>query len=185
MATESTTKPITAEQFLETDWGEGLFELVRGEVVRVSPPMPEHGLVCWNLSGIFWDYVRRFGLGYCLSNDTSVLTERDPDTVRGADLCYYSNERWPRSEVGRALPPVTPDLAVEVVSPGNRPGAMLRKVSEYLAAGVLLVWVVDPKSKTLTMYRPDAAPVVLGEGQAIENLPELPGFRCELADIFR
>jgi len=185
MATESTTKPLTAEQFLETDWGEGLFELVRGEVVRMTPPRPEHGFLCWTISGLFWDYVRQSGLGYCLSNDSAVLTERDPDTVRGPDLCYYSNARWPLTEVGKGLPPVAPDLAVEVVSPGNRPGAMLRKVGEYLNAGVLLVWVVDPRSRTLTLYRPDATPVVLREDQAIEDLPELPGFRCEVADIFR
>jgi len=185
MATESTTKAITAEQFLETDWGEGIFELVRGEVVRVTPPRPEHGVICGNLTGLLWEYGRRSGLGYCLSNDSAVLTERDPDTVRGPDVCYYSNARWPRSEVGRSLPPVAPDLIVEVVSPGNRPGAMLRKVGEYLNAGVLLVWVVDPRSRTLTMYRPDAAPIVLRDDQTMEDLPELPGFRCEVADIFR
>ena len=186
MAPESTTKAITAEQFLETDWGDGIFELVRGEVVRMTPPRSEHGLICWTLSGLFWDYVRRAGLGYCFSNDAAIVTERNPDTVRGPDLCYYSEARWPRSEIGRTpLPPVAPDLAVEVVSPSNRPGAMLRKVGEYLDAGVLLIWVVDPRSRTLTMYRPDAAAVVLREDQTIEDLPELPGFHCAVADIFR
>lgn len=185
MATESTTKAITAQQFLETDWGEGIFELVHGEVVREPYPNPEHGLLCANTGRLLFDYGQRTGLGYGLLNNSPFLTERDPDTVRGPDVCYYTDARWPRSEVGQTLPPVAPDLAVEVVSPGNRPGAMFGKVGEYLNAGVLLVWVVDSKSRTLSMYRPDAVPVVLGEGQTIENLPELPGFRCELADIFR
>lgn len=185
MATELKSRTLTAEQFMAGDWGEGVVELVRGEVVRMAPPSPEHGLFCWTLSLIFGDYVRQTGLGYCLSHDSSILTERNPDTVRGADLAYYTEARWPRSRVSRALPPVPPDLVVEVVSPGSRPGAMLQKVSEYLNAGVALVWVVDPKSRTVAMYRPDAAPVVLAEDQTIEDLPELPEFRCAVADIFR
>ena len=70
------------------------------------------------------DYGRQSGLGYALSNDSAVLTERDPDTVRGADVCFYSHARWPRIQVGKTLPPVPPDLAVEVVfagQPARRP----------------------------------------------------------------
>jgi Uma2 family endonuclease len=186
MAADATTRPLTAEQFVSADFGEETFELIRGEVVRVSPPSPEHGLICANLAGILWEYGRRTGFGYCLSNDTAVLTERDPDTVRGPDVSFYSHARWPRDQVGRALPPVAPDLVVEVSSPGNRPGSMLEKVGEYLNAGVPMVWVVYPKSRTLAMYRSfDVSPVVLKEGHTIEDLPELPDFRCPVSDVFR
>ena len=98
--------------------------------------MPEHGRVCVNVVVCpLESTARQTGYGYALSNDSAVVTERGPDTVRGADVCFYSQERWPRSQVGWTLPPVPPDLVVEVYSPGNRRGKTLEKVVEYLAAG--------------------------------------------------
>jgi Uma2 family endonuclease len=80
---------------------------------------------------------------------------------------------------------VQPDLVVEVNSPGNRRGKTLEKLAEYLGAGIPLVWIVYPKSRTVTMYRSlDEPPDVLKQDAVIENLPELPGFRCPVADFF-
>src|SRR5262245_35542347 len=178
MATVAKSKLMTAEEFLASDLGEGTFELVRGEVVKVPPPMPEHGRVCGNAFFVLETYGRQTGSGYALSNDSAVLTERGPDTVRGADVCFYSHARWPRSQVGRTLPPVPPDLAVEVISPSNRPGELLRKIGEYLEVGVLLVWVVYPSRRQVAIYRPDQEEsTVLKEGEFLENFAELPGFR--------
>jgi Uma2 family endonuclease len=185
MATASQTKLLTAEEFMAADLGEGSFELVRGEVIEVPPTMPEQGAVCANVAGTFWDYGRRSGYGYTLSNDSAVVTERGPDTVRGADICFYSHARWPRTQLGNTLPPVPPDVAVEVYSPSNRRGAMSQKVTEYLVAGTLMVWVVYPANRSVAIYRSDdEPPLVLREGDFIENLPELPGFRCAVADFF-
>ena len=138
MATVTQPKLLTAEEFMAADLGEGTFELVRGEVVELPPAMPEHGRVCVNVGFALESFGRQTGYGYCLSNDSAVLTERGPDTVRGADVCFYSHARWPRSQVGNSLPPVPPDLAVEVYSPGNRRGEMNKKVTEYLGVGVSL-----------------------------------------------
>ncbi|MEO6810029.1 MAG: Uma2 family endonuclease [Isosphaeraceae bacterium] len=176
---------ITAEEFMAMDLGEGTFELVRGEVIELPPAMPEHGLVCGNTAIILGTYGRQTGYGYMLCNDSAVQTERGPDTVRGADVSFYSQARWPRSEVGRRLPPIAPDLVVEVFSPGNRAGEMLGKVQEYLDAGVLMVWVIHPVRRTLAIYRPDdPTPTVLTATDTLENLPELPGFRCPVAEFF-
>ncbi len=151
----------------------------------MARPTMEHGAVCASVTGALWDYGRKSGLGYPVSNDAAVLTERDPDTVRGPDVCYYTHARWPRSQLGKGLPTVAPDLAVEVFSPGNRKGEMTKKISEYLEAGTLLVWVVYPTRRTVVIYRPDdEIPLVLGEDAIVENLPELPGFRCPVADFF-
>jgi Uma2 family endonuclease len=185
MATASQSKLMTAVEFMAADLGEGIFELVRGEIVEMPMPMPEHGVVCGNTSGLLWDYGRRSGYGYVLSNDSAVLTERDPDTVRGADVTFYSHARWPRAQVGRTIPPVPPDLAVEVYSPSNRPGEMNRKIAEYLSIGTLMVWVIYPASRSIAIHRSDdQPPLVLHEGDVVENLPELPGFRCAVADFF-
>ncbi|MGC1722577.1 MAG: Uma2 family endonuclease [Isosphaeraceae bacterium] len=185
MATDVKTKLLTAEEFMAADLGEGTFELVRGEVIQVPPPMPEHGRVCINVGFALESYGRQTGYGYALGNDSGVVTERGPDTVRRADVCFYSHERWPRSQVGSTLPPVAPDLVVEVYSPGNRRGKAMEKVIEYLDAGFPLVWVVYTKSRQVVIYRSaDEAPDVLKQDAVIENVPELPGFRCPVADFF-
>jgi Uma2 family endonuclease len=176
---------MTAEEFMAADLGDGTFELVRGEVVEMPPPMAEHGRVCGNAFYALETYGRQTGRGYALRNDTAVLTERGPDTVRGADVCFYSNARWPRSEVGAKLPPVPPDLVVEVMSRATRPGRLTKRISEYLEAGVPMVWVVDPKNRRVAVYRPDEElPLVLEHDQVLEDSPELPGFRCAVADFF-
>ena len=185
MATAAQPKLMTAEEFLVAELGEGTFELIRGAVIEMPPPMPEHGRVCINAGFIVESYRRQTNLGYALSNDSAVLTERGPDTVRGADDCFYTHARWPRSQVGNTLPPVPPDLVVEVVSPSNRPGEILRKIGEYLEVGVPLVWVVYPRRRSVAVYRPDQEePILFREGQFLENFPELPGFRCPVADFF-
>lgn len=178
--------PITAETFLGMDLGSGGFELVRGEVVEVPRAMPLHGLVCMNIAFALTAYGRETGLGYVLTNDSAVLTERDPDTVRGADVCFYSEARWPRAGVGSGLPPVAPDLVVEVVSPGNRQADILRKAAEFLNAGALMVWLAYPTRRKLAVYRPNEdEPMVLSETDTLEGLPELPGFRCPVSEFFR
>ena len=185
MATASQTKLLTAEEFMAVDLGEGTFELVRGEIVEMPPAMPKHGLVCGSAFFLLESYGRQSGLGYALSNDSAVVTERNPDTVRGADVSFYANARWPRAHVGDQLPPVPPDVAVEVVSPGDRLAKIVKKVSEYLEVGVPLVWVVYPNRRQVVIYRANAEePTTLDEQAVIENLPELPGFRCSVSDFF-
>ena len=184
MATGTQQKLWTAEEFLDLDLGEGVHELVRGEIIKMPQPRPQHGLACVNISFVLTLFGRRTGHGYAMSNDTAVVTARGPDTVRGGDVLYYGNARWPRERVGRDLPPLVPDLVVEVRSPSDRPGAVGQKVAEYLAAGVAMVWVADPSTRTLTIHRPEAEPIVLGDTETIAELPELPGFTCTVAELF-
>jgi Uma2 family endonuclease len=185
MATATPIKLLTAEEFMALDLGEGTHELVRGEIIEMPPAMPVHGRVCGNAFFELETYGRQSGFGYALANDTAVVTERNPDSVRGADVSFYSHARWPRDQVGNKLPPVPPDLAVEVVSPGNRIANIMKKVSEYLEVGVSLVWVVYPKRRQLVIYRHnDEEPMTLGDDAVVENLPELPGFRCSVSDFF-
>jgi Uma2 family endonuclease len=184
MATATPTKLLTAEEFMALDLGEGMHELVRGEIIERPPAMPEHGRLCVNALFVLENYGRQSGLGYALAR-SAVATERNPDSVRGADVSFYSHERWPRAQVGNTLPPVPPDLAVEVFSPGNRIAKIVEKVSEYLEVGVAIVWVVYPKRRQLVIYRPDdEEPITLGEDAVVENLPKLPGFRCSVSDFF-
>jgi Uma2 family endonuclease len=181
MATATKTR-VTAEEFFKMDLGEGRFELVRGEIIALTPPEYAHGYVCANFTAALHDFGRRTGHGHVASNDAAVAI--DDETVRGGDVCYYSEARWPRAQVGKGRPPVVPDLVVEVYSPSDRPGKLQEKLAEYLEAGVPMVWVAYPKHRRLAIYRGDDPPIVLSESDFVENLPELPGFRCQIAEFF-
>ncbi len=182
MATVTTTK-ITADEFLKMDLGEGLHELVKGEILDVPPPGPQHGFICLNAGSIFRDYGRRTGHGYAMSNDSVVVI--NSENVRGADVQYFSEARWPSSQVGDDPPPVPPDLVVEVRSPSDRLPDVLDKVADYLRAGVAVVLLLQPKRRSLTIYRDnDDDPIILTESDVLENLPELPEFRCLVGDFF-
>jgi Uma2 family endonuclease len=151
----------------------------------LPPAMPRHGLVCGKVFFALELFGRQTGFGYAIPNDSAVQTERDPDTVRGADVCFYSNARWPQSEVGDRIPPVPPDVAVEVLSPRNRPADVREKVAEYLTVGVSVVMIVDPKNRTVAIHRLGGDPAtVLGDADVLEGLAELPGFVCPVARFF-
>lgn len=182
MATVTETKKITADEFMGMDLGEGLHELVKGEIVDVPPPGPRHGSITLRAGVIFYNFGERTGHGHAMANDTIVVI--DEFNVRGADVQYFSEARWPRSQVGDAPPPVPPDLVVEVRSPSDRLGDVLAKVADYLRAGVAIVLVLQPKPRTVTIYREDADAIVLKEPESLDGLPELPGFRCEVAEFF-
>jgi Uma2 family endonuclease len=185
VATATETKLLTAEEFMAADLGEGNFELVRGKVIFIPPGTLEHGRYCANVCFALESYGRKTRHGYSLSNSSVVLTGRSPDTVRGVDVCFYSHARWPRSQLGKCLLPIPPDVAVIVYSPINRRGEMIKRISEYQGVGALLIWIIYPEGRKVAIYRSDdEPPLVLGEDAVIENLPELPGFRCPVSDFF-
>src|SRR5512135_1287360 len=92
-------KKITAAEFRAMDLGDGLHELVRGEIVELTPPEYWHGYICLNIGAILREFGRRTGHGHVASNDSCV--DVSDDTVRGADVAYYSEARWPRERVGQ------------------------------------------------------------------------------------
>jgi Uma2 family endonuclease len=108
-----------------------------------------------------------------------------PGFVRIPDLSFISRARLAHHRSARApILPLAPDLAIEVLSEGNTPGEMARKVSEYFAAGCRLVWLVDPRTRTVTVYTSLAKPVVLTETQTLMGGDKLPGFRLPLRKVF-
>jgi Uma2 family endonuclease len=174
---------IRAEDFLKMDLGEGLHELVDGEIILVPPAEYAHGFVCGRAYLLFEVYGRTTNHGHAATNDS--LIPVNEFNVRGADVQYFREARWSRTRIGLERPPVPPDLVVEVVSPSDRNAKLLRKVSSYLEAGVSVVLVLNPAQRTLTIYRGDTAnSIVLNESATLENLPELPDFRCQVSEFF-
>jgi len=106
----------------------------------------------------------------------------DPDTVRGPDIAFIRQERIPDPEpAGYAA--LAPDLVVEILSPGDRPGEVLAKVADWLSAGSRLVWVVDPDRRVARAYRADGTESVLTAQDALLGEDVLPGFSCQLEAI--
>jgi Uma2 family endonuclease len=124
------------------------------------------------------------GVGRVACNDPGLLLSRDPDTVRAPDLAYY-RENVRLEEISPGLAKRLPDLVVEVLSPSDRLGMVMRKVQQYLRAGIAMVWVVDGESRNVTVYRSGREPRVLEENEVLDGEEVLPGFTCAVAELFR
>ena len=176
-------KLLTAEEYAALPDDGRITELVKGVIVEMPSPKPAHGYVCSNFSGALRDFVRPRDIGRVVSNDSGVVTERGPDTVRGADVAYYSYERVPRGPLPDGYWPA-PELVVEVRSPSDRTSVVMAKVSEYLAAGVRVVLVAWPEQSTIMAYCEEYFNRSFGVGEDLV-LPELfPDFRVPVRTLF-
>ena len=129
-------------------------------------------------------YLEDHDLGHVLSNDAGVITERDPDTVRGADVAFYSYTRLPKGPLPGNYGPEVPELVVEVRSPSDRWPKILAKVAEYLDAGVTVVVVLDDESRTAILYFSDRPSLTLKPDDEL-TVPEiLPGFAVAVRRFF-
>lgn len=159
------------------------FELVRGRVVREPRPAPRHGRMVVKLIRRIDEFVEKHGLGLTYT-ETGFALYRDPDTVRGPDISFVSNERAAKPGYRGPYQRIAPDLSVEVLSPSDRRRAMLEKVNEYLDVGSRLVWVVDPKRQVVTVYRPGVEPERLESRDVLRGDDVLPGFELPLVKLF-
>ncbi len=174
--------PITAEQLLHTHLPNKQVELVRGVLVVREPPGMRHGRIAMNLAQRLADHVRAQALGQVYAAETGFHLARDPDTVRAPDVAFVRAARLPDPEpTGFAA--LAPDLVVEVLSPGDRPGETLTKVGDWLDAGTRMVWIVDPERRLARVYRDDGRASHVSAGEALEGEDVVPGFSCPLAAI--
>jgi len=175
---------MTAEEYLRlTDLVEPT-ELVRGEVLTMNPPASRHGQICNKVGRIVGDFAEVNDLGHVLSNDSGVITQRNPDTVRGADVAFYSYTKVPKGPLPAGYLPVPPDIIFEVLSPSERRSALLTKVAEYLDVGVKVVCVLDDEPRRADLYFVDK-PTETFEADSVLEFPTLlPGFSVPVAKFF-
>jgi Uma2 family endonuclease len=181
----ATAEPLmTAEEFCRRPDPGYPEELVHGRIVAMPPPDRRHGKICYRSGRIFGDFVDEHDLGHLMTNDSGIITERDPDTVRGADVAFYSYARLPKGPLPAGYGPEVPELIVEVRSPSDSWREILFKVTEYLRAGVLKVVVLDPRSRKAHIFTSDDEPVVLGPDDEL-TIPDLLGdFRVAVHRFF-
>lgn len=183
MSTATQTPLLTAEEFALRHNGDH-YELVDGILEALVPAGARHGQVCFRSSILIGGFVDEHKLGLICCNDTFVLTQRDPDRVRGADVVFWSRNRWNGSEVPDGILDTPPDLVVEVRSPHDRWGTMLAKVAEYLNSGVGVGVVLDPKTTSASIHRQDELQQVRHNGDEFDLPDVLPGFKVPVAKFF-
>ena len=174
--------PITAEDPLRLNLPNKRTELVRGVLVAREPAGYRHGDVTIRITTAIANHVYGVRLGRVFAAETGFTLARNPDTVRAPDVAFISNARLPEPP-----PPgfaeMAPDLAVEVLSPGDRAGEVLGKVGDWLEAGCRLVWVIDPARAQGRVYRADGSESLLGGHDALEGEDVLPGFTGPLEQL--
>jgi len=180
----STETLITADQLLRMPSDGYRYELVAGELRRMPPSGWIHGDTGGRLHSLLGHHVLQNALGKIFFAETGFLLARDPDTVRGADIAFIRKDHLPSTPPKEAFWPGAPDLAVEVVSPGDTLAEIDEKVKAWLAAGSSMVWVVNPNWRNVTVYRSAADIHVLTQNDELSGQEVVPGFRCRVSEIF-
>jgi Uma2 family endonuclease len=147
------------------------------------PDGSEHGAVAAEVAGIVRDFVKPRGLGAVFGAETGFQIARDPDTVRAPDVAFVRAQRI-QNGLPQGFFPGSPDLAVEVLSPNDRPSEVAAKVRDWLDAGCLVIWVVDTTVQTVTVFRKDRATQIVQAAEMLTDDTVLPGFETPVAGIF-
>ena len=177
------TRPMTAEELFDLPESDVQYELVRGQLREVPMAGWQHGWIEVNIIVVLANDPVARTVGRTVSGDTAFVLARDPDTVRIPDVAFVRHERLPPPLVsGRAA--LAPDLAVEIRSPNDRPGEVQQKVADYFAAGVRLVWLVDPDEQTVEVWTPGGLDRRCTAADTIDGGAVIPGFRCPVARFF-
>lgn len=159
-------------------------ELVLGEVREMTPAGHEHGRLAMSFAVPLATYVREHDLGAVYAAETGFVLAKNPDTVRAPDAAFVARERLAAVGKGTGYFPGAPDLAVEVISPGDTYAEVEAKVDDWLAAGCRMVVVVSPRNRTLKVLRSVTEITVLTADDVFDGGDVLPGFRLPLAAIF-
>lgn len=175
---------LTAEEFLHLDDCGAFTELVRGRIVEKNRPYTADGYFLARIVFLFLQFVQDHDLGRIAGRDAGVITERNPDTLRGPVMAFYSYERIPRGPLPEGYLPAAPELVVEIRSFDDRWKDILHKASEYLSAGVLTVAVADPQTQRVHLYSADREMTVLNVDDELTFPDILPGFAVPVKKLF-
>lgn len=185
-ATRTRESAWTAEQLYELGDGGKLTELVRGDLVEVTPSNPRHSALALHLARRLSAYVEDHDLGEVFGEAAGFQLAEDPDTVRAPDVSFVQRDRLPsREDQQKGFWRLAPDMVIEVVSPSQRAIELQQKTWDYLEAGVRLVSKVYPDTQTVEEYRGDRQGRLLRHEDTLEGGDVVPGFSLPLSELFR
>lgn len=178
-----TERGHTVEELLRHPDGDRL-ELVDGRFVEKSMGT-ESGWIASELSRRIGNYCRERGLGRVFPSEVGYQCFTDDgNRVRKPDVSFVRADRLPSDWRSYGFFPFAPDLAIEIISPNDLYSDVRRKIGEYLDGGIGLVWVVDPLSRHVEVYRADGSATLLREESQLSGEELLPGFECPLRELF-
>jgi Uma2 family endonuclease len=176
-------KLMTADELWQLPRDGMRHELVAGALRTMSPTGYEHGEVEADVVFNLKMALRGRGVGRIVGGEVGFRLRRSPDTVRGADVAFVRSGRRPVGESARRYFEGAPDLAVEIVSPGDTAAEVEEKVRDWLRHGAGAVWVIYPSGPGLVAHRPDGSARHHGPEDEVEGGEAVPGFRMRLADL--
>jgi Uma2 family endonuclease len=177
------THLMTADELIKLPHGRFRYELVKGELLTMSPAGEEHGVVIMNIAAPLTLYVKTNHLGVVYGAETGFKLESNPDTVLAPDVAFVSSERL--GTISKKYREGAPDLAVEVISPGDSLQKIEKKVGQWLQLGARVVWIVNPQMATVSVHRADGRVKVLSGTDQLNDDDLVPGFKLSLTEIFR
>ncbi len=181
----SNVSQYTTEEQLSAIADDGhRYELVNGELRMMSPAGGHHGLLASRLLRKLGNFVEEHGLGETYAAETGFLLSQNPDTVRAPDLAFVAETRVKGFEQHQGFLPLAPDLAAEIVSPNDRFADVEEKAICWLEAGVKLVLVIDPQTKTVREYRSKESILVRHQSDIVEGDDVVPGWTLNVSELF-
>jgi len=178
-------KLMTAEELLLLPMGMGeRHELRQGELKTMSPAGFEHGDIAAELGARLRVFVRSKKLGTVPAAETGYQLQKHPDTVRAPDVSFVSAARVKNAGKVKGFFPGAPDLAVEVVSPGDTAEEVQDKVKDYFSAGTQLIWIIYPHTQEVVVFKSARESVVLSVSDMLDGGEVVPGFTCPVAELF-
>lgn len=176
--------PTTAAELELMPYARGRYELIRGELIQLSPAGRQHGNIGFEFARQFSNFVKAHHLGEVYLAETGFILNREPDTVRAPDFAFIRKARLAEIEGVTGYIPIPPDLAMEVISPTDRYTEVNQKTQDWLLFGVRVVIVINPRNQETAVHRPDVTPVILNADATLE-LPEIvPGWSMALGELF-
>jgi Uma2 family endonuclease len=180
----TTTRLLTAEELLRMPDDGYRYELVRGELKKMAPAGHRHGRIAANITGSLIQYVIRNNLGAVYAAETGFKLATDPDHVRAPDVAFVRQERVEEVKDTEGYWPGAPDLAIEVISPGDSYTEVQEKVFDWLDAGARAVMAVDPRKRIVTVYRSLTDIIILTEKDRLKGGDVVPGWEMLIKDVF-
>lgn len=183
MATLLDSKLLTAEEYGRLPDDGRLTELVHGRVVEMNRLFTSHGFYVNRIAYLLTQFIEQHRLGRIVVGDAGLVTQRDPDTVRGPDFAFYSCRRIPAGPLPEGYWPASPELVIEIRSESDRWPDILQKAAEYLSANVLTVAVLDPPRQQVHLHS-DNGTTVLNATDLLTFPEVLPGFEVVVGRLF-
>ena len=181
----TSTALMTAEEFMELPDDDLRHELINGELITMPLHGLPHGRIASRLGAALAQYIWDHDLGEAYITGAGFQLTWNPDTVVGPDISFISKERLEQAGDVQGYWQGSPDLAVEIYSPGYRPGKVSKRISRLFNSGTKQVWIVDLKHSTVSVYRSESDVTTFSGSDYLESQDLFPGFRISLETIFR